>query len=81
MCDRLGIIETDYFGLQYFKRNSEAHWLNMRNKVIKQVNKSEPHLLFCVKFYVQPHQLLQESSRYAMLLHLPLEIMFVIILP
>lgn len=64
MCDKLGIIEYDYFGLQYFNRNNEEHWLNMRNKVIKQVNKNEPHLLFRVKFFVPPHQLLQESSRY-----------------
>lgn len=75
MCDKLGIVEKDYFGLQYSNRSNEAHWLNMRNKVFRQVNKNEPHLLFRVKFYVQPHQLLQESSRRQFFLNVKYEIM------
>ena len=64
VCDRLGIVEKDYFGLQYTNSRGETYWLNMRNRVTRQLVKPEPYsLTFCVKFYVQPHQLLQESTR------------------
>ncbi|XP_002163269.3 E3 ubiquitin-protein ligase MYLIP [Hydra vulgaris] len=70
VCNKLGIVEKDYFGLQYTNSRGEIHWLNMRNRISRQINKPEPFsLMFCVKFYVQPHQLLQESTRWQFFLN------------
>lgn len=67
----LGIIEVDYFGLQYFGPHAELLWLNLRNPVKQQVNGSSPiRLLFKVKFHVPPHLLLQESTRNQFFLNL-----------
>eukprot|EP00794_Sanderia_malayensis_P019184 gene19184-21106_t len=64
VCERLGIVESDYFGFQFTNNRGEIFWLNMRNRIARQVQKPEPFsLLFCVKFYIQPHQLLQSSTR------------------
>jgi len=64
VCNRLGIVEADYFGLQFANSRGEIFWLNLRNRISRQVGKPEPYsFYFCVKFYVQPCQLLQSSTR------------------
>lgn len=68
----LGIIEVDYFGLQYFGPHGEVLWLNLRNPVKQQLSggSSPVRLLFKVKFHVPPHLLLQESTRNQFFLNL-----------
>lgn len=74
-CRRLDIVEEDYFGLRYEGPKGELLWLNMRNKISKQmrhsrwktVGKHQAYrcfrLQFRVKFFVPCHMLLQDSTR------------------
>ncbi|OWF53504.1 E3 ubiquitin-protein ligase MYLIP-like [Mizuhopecten yessoensis] len=65
VCQQLGIVEQDYFGLQFQGAKGELLWLNSRNPVCKQVNGPIPYRFqLRVKFYVQPHLLLQEECRH-----------------
>ncbi|XP_033755927.1 E3 ubiquitin-protein ligase MYLIP-B-like [Pecten maximus] len=65
VCQQLGIVEQDYFGLQFHGAKGELLWLNSRNPVCKQVNGPVPYRFqLRVKFYVQPHMLLQEECRH-----------------
>lgn len=64
VCQHLGILEYDYFGLQFSGSKGEKIWLNMRNRINQQVSEMRAHRFHLrVKFYIQPHLLLQESSR------------------
>lgn len=64
VCKRLEIIEQDYFGLQYLGAKREKLWLNKRNKICRQLTGSQPHRLrFRTKFFVQPHLLVQDSTK------------------
>ena len=64
VCEQFGIIETDYFGLQYTGSKGEQLWLNMRNRISHQLPGTAPYRLSLrVKFFVQPHFLLQETTR------------------
>jgi len=71
VCSQLGIVEEDYFGLQYTGGKGEALWLNNRNRIDKQLSgHSLPYRFqLRVKFYVQPHLLLQDTSRWVIKLH------------
>ena len=61
---QLGIIESDYFGLQYTGTRGEHLWLNLRNPISRQLGGAAPYRLqLRVKFFVQPHFLLQDSTR------------------
>lgn len=71
VCKRLGIIELDYFGLQFCGPKSEVLWLNTRNRIRRQISGASPYRLqFRVKFFVQPQYLLQDSTRHQYFLHL-----------
>ena len=61
----LGVIEEiDYFGLTYLGAKHELLWINMRNRLIKQIPGTSPYRLhFRVKFFVQPHMILQPEAR------------------
>ena len=62
----LGIIEVDYFGLQYWGQKGEMLWINMRNQIKQQMTGANtPPFRFQlkVKFFVPPHLLLQEVTR------------------
>lgn len=61
----LGVAEEmDYFGLTFFGAKHEILWINMRNKLVKQIPGTFPYRLhFRVKFFVQPHMLLQNETR------------------
>ena len=60
----LGIIEVDYFGLQYAGQHSEMLWLNMRNPIKQQLTGTSPYRFqLRVKFFVPPHLLLQDVTR------------------
>ena len=65
MCDRLGIVESDYFGLQYLDRSSGCNiWLNKRHQVRHQCGKpgSPYQLKFAIRFYTDPELLLQPTT-------------------
>nr|XP_039255545.1 E3 ubiquitin-protein ligase MYLIP-like [Styela clava] len=64
VCDLIGTVEKDYFGLQVCPVKREPFWMNLRNRVIGQISGQPPYRLrLRVKYYIQPHQLLQESTR------------------
>lgn len=65
MCDILGIVEKDYFSLQYVERSSGYNiWLNKRLKVREQYKGSGPqyNLKFAVRFYTDAELLLQPTT-------------------
>ncbi|KAH3773999.1 E3 ubiquitin-protein ligase MYLIP-like [Dreissena polymorpha] len=64
ICNVLGIIEQDYFGLLYKGSKGENLWLNLRNRLDRQLFGQPPYRLqFRIKFFVEPHNLLTPSSR------------------
>ncbi|XP_077982256.1 E3 ubiquitin-protein ligase MYLIP-like isoform X2 [Glandiceps talaboti] len=70
VCKKLNIIEVDYFGLQFAGKKGETLWLNLRNPLNTQLLTSPPYrLYFMVKFFVQPHLILQETARHIFYLH------------
>ncbi|CAB1350648.1 unnamed protein product [Coregonus sp. 'balchen'] len=65
VCRKLGIIEVDYFGLQFSGSKGENLWLNLRNRICQQMDNLTPcRLRLRVKFFVEPHLILQEQTRY-----------------
>lgn len=65
VCRKLGIIEVDYFGLQFTGGKGENLWLNLRNRICQQMDSVAPcRLRLRVKFFVEPHLILQEQTRY-----------------
>ncbi|KAM9488893.1 E3 ubiquitin-protein ligase MYLIP-B [Clarias gariepinus] len=76
VCERLGIIEVDYFGLQYTGSKGESLWLNLRNRISQQVdNVSLCRLKLRVKFFVEPHLILQDQTRHLFLMHVKEDVM------
>ncbi|XP_066531930.1 E3 ubiquitin-protein ligase MYLIP-A [Hoplias malabaricus] len=70
VCRRLGIIEVDYFGLQFTGSKGENLWLNLRNRISQQVDNLTPcRLRLRVKFFVEPHLILQEQTRHLFFMH------------
>lgn len=64
VCHKLGILEQDYFGLQYRGAKGELLWLNLRNRLDRQLFGTPPfRLQLRVKFFVEPHNLLQQTTR------------------
>ncbi|XP_051576961.1 E3 ubiquitin-protein ligase MYLIP-B-like isoform X2 [Myxocyprinus asiaticus] len=75
VCWKMGIIEVDYFGLQFTGTKGEVLWLNLRNRISQQVDSVSPcRLRLRVKFFVEPHLILQEQTRHLFLLHLKKEL-------
>ncbi|KAF7245286.1 E3 ubiquitin-protein ligase MYLIP, partial [Varanus komodoensis] len=71
VCRRLGIIEVDYFGLQFTGNKGENLWLNLRNRISQQMDGLPPYRLkLRVKFFVEPHLILQEQTRHMFFLHI-----------
>ncbi|GAA6096064.1 E3 ubiquitin-protein ligase MYLIP-A [Tachysurus ichikawai] len=63
VCRKLGIIEVDYFGLQFSGSKGENLWLNLRNRISQQMDSVTPcRLRLRVKFFVEPHLILQEQT-------------------
>lgn len=64
ICDVLGIVEKDYFGLLYQDRTSCCNiWINTRLRVKNQVKSRPPYRLkFAVKYFVDPELILQTST-------------------
>ena len=64
MCDILGIVEKDYFGLQFVDKHSKCNiWINRRLQVRKQVKIKPPYeLKFAVKYFTDPDLILQHTT-------------------
>ncbi len=64
ICGILGIVEKDYFGLQYREKTcGHMIWINKRHQVRKQIVTRPPYLLhFSVKYYTPPSNILQSST-------------------
>ena len=66
VCESIGTVEKDYFGLQYSTNKFGSIWLNLRNRITSQLStwQSPLRLKLRVKYFVEPHYLLQEVTRY-----------------
>lgn len=65
MCDKLNILEIDYFGLQH-KHKGCLYWVNLRNPLRPQITACPDglnRLHFRVKFFVPPHLIQQDITR------------------
>ncbi|KAL4092197.1 hypothetical protein QTP88_026738 [Uroleucon formosanum] len=71
ICDRLNLLERDYFGLSYEDRRDPHNWLEMDKRIGKFL-KSEPWLFnFEMKFYPpDPNQLQEDITRYQLCLQI-----------
>ncbi|KAK9961169.1 hypothetical protein ABG768_008973 [Culter alburnus] len=75
ICRKMGIIEVDYFGLQFTGTKGEILWMNLRNRISQQVDCLSPcRLRLRVKFFVEPHLILQEQTRHLFLMHVKAEL-------
>lgn len=75
ICQKMGIIEVDYFGLQFTGTKGESLWMNLRNRICQEVDCVSPcRLRLRVKFFVEPHLILQEQTRHLFLMHVKEEI-------
>ncbi|KAK3765862.1 hypothetical protein RRG08_026328 [Elysia crispata] len=64
--EKLGIVEVDYFGLQYKGSKKEALWLNLRNRICDHEINGSTHVYrfsLKVKFFVPPHLIQQEATK------------------
>lgn len=64
-CKSLGILEKDYFGLQYKDKNGDHLWINLRNPLQEQLpqNSLRPTVEMRVKYFVAPQKLIQPITR------------------
>ncbi|XP_060688329.1 LOW QUALITY PROTEIN: FERM domain-containing protein 7-like [Hemiscyllium ocellatum] len=66
VCQRLNLVEEDYFGMEFNNRSGNMVWLDLLKPVLKQI-KGEKKVLFqfVVKFFPpDPGQLQDELTRY-----------------
>ena len=61
-CRRLGIYETDFFGLKRIKKGS-SYWLFLRRPLFDQISKFNARILLCIKFFVRPSELQQITTK------------------
>ncbi|XP_072045586.1 LOW QUALITY PROTEIN: E3 ubiquitin-protein ligase MYLIP-like [Amphiura filiformis] len=65
VCEDLGLLEKDYFGLRVRSLHGELLWLNLRNPIGCQLRgKSPRRLSLQVKFFVSPQELQQPITRH-----------------
>ncbi|KAK3792881.1 hypothetical protein RRG08_039814 [Elysia crispata] len=72
VCEKLNLVEKDYFGLRYVDADNQRHWLDPLKTVFKQLKGlSKMVLCFRVKFYPEdPMKLHEEITRYYLFLQL-----------
>ena len=67
MCEVLGIVEIDYFGLKFADRVAGCEaWINTRSNLRRQLKRCRlPYRLgFRVKYFTEPNLLQQPSTRF-----------------
>ncbi|KAH9520415.1 FERM domain-containing protein 5 [Bulinus truncatus] len=72
VCEKLNLVEKDYFGLRYVDTENQRHWLDPLKTVYKQLKGLNKMVLcFRVKFYPEdPMKLHEEITRYYLFLQL-----------
>ncbi|XP_077868077.1 E3 ubiquitin-protein ligase MYLIP-like [Saccoglossus kowalevskii] len=76
ICQRLGIVEKEYFGLRYTGKKGDILWLNLRNPLRDQLPNLPPYRMqFLVKYFVNPEHIIQEETRYQYYLQLKSQLM------
>ncbi|XP_041370882.1 FERM domain-containing protein 5-like isoform X3 [Gigantopelta aegis] len=72
VCEKLNLVEKDYFGLRFVDSEKQRHWLDPLKTVYKQMKGVNPMVLcFRVKFYPEdPMKLHEEITRYYLFLQL-----------
>ncbi|XP_030639279.1 protein 4.1b isoform X2 [Chanos chanos] len=71
VCDRLNLLERDYFGLAMWESPSAKAWLDGAKQIHKQTQASVAAFTFNVKFYPpDPDQLAEDLTRYLLCLQL-----------
>ncbi|XP_071949340.1 FERM, ARHGEF and pleckstrin domain-containing protein 1-like isoform X2 [Antedon mediterranea] len=65
-CQSLNLLESDYFGLQFYSQDDVPTWLDSEKMIIKQLAApKKTNFLFTVKFYIpDPGQLQDEFTKY-----------------
>ncbi|XP_033097418.1 FERM, ARHGEF and pleckstrin domain-containing protein 1-like isoform X2 [Anneissia japonica] len=65
-CQSLNLLESDYFGLQFYSKDDVPIWLDSEKMIIKQLAApKKTNFLFTVKFYIpDPGQLQDEFTKY-----------------
>ena len=62
VCERLGIYETDFFGLKRFRKDAN-YWLFLRRPLFDQIPKKTPRIMLCTKYFVDPSQIQQTTTK------------------
>ncbi|XP_045061860.1 protein 4.1-like isoform X4 [Coregonus clupeaformis] len=71
VCDRLNLLETDYFGIMYRDVENQKNWLDPNKELKKQIRTGPWNFAFNVKFYPpDPAQLSEDITRYYLCLQL-----------
>ncbi|CAH2261152.1 jg17187 [Pararge aegeria aegeria] len=79
VCDSLNLLEKDYFGLLYEDRGDPRVWIDLEKRVSKLIKHEPWELRFAVKFYPpEPAQLLEELTRYQLVLAIRKDLLDVI---
>ncbi|XP_028167660.1 protein 4.1 homolog isoform X3 [Ostrinia furnacalis] len=69
VCDKLNLVEKDYFGLLYEDRGDPRVWIDLEKRVSKLIKHEPWEMRFAVKFYPpEPAQLQEELTRYQLVL-------------
>ena len=72
VCNKLNLLEKDFFGLRFVDETKQRHWLDTTKNILKQVKSMNP-IVFCfrVKYYPKdPQRLNEELTRYHVYLQL-----------
>uniref|UniRef100_UPI00398EDCBB band 4.1-like protein 1 isoform X10 n=1 Tax=Pristiophorus japonicus TaxID=55135 RepID=UPI00398EDCBB len=71
VCERLNLLEKDYYGLTFCDSESQKNWLDPSKDIKKQIRSGPWHLAYTVKFYPpDPTQLSEDITRYYLCLQL-----------
>ncbi|XP_035452100.2 protein 4.1 homolog isoform X1 [Spodoptera frugiperda] len=69
VCDKLNLVEKDYFGLLYEDRGDPRVWVDLEKRLSKMLKYEPWSVRFSVKFYPpEPAQLQEELTRYQLVL-------------
>ena len=61
VCDRVGVYETDFFGLKCLK-NNVSYWLYLRRPLLEQIKKKS-RVMLCVKYFVDISHIQQSTTK------------------
>ncbi|KAI6650520.1 E3 ubiquitin-protein ligase MYLIP-like [Oopsacas minuta] len=62
VCKRLGVYETDFFGLKRLKKGN-SYWLFLRRPLFDQIHNKNSRIMLCVKRFVDPSKIQQTTTK------------------